>query len=174
MSRWIKCSIALCIAACASRAPQPARGVPAAPELSVPEDGSKLIFAGRGEGVQIYSCAPKADGSGHEWKLKAPEAEVAGDTGEKLRHYAGPTWEAPDGSKVVGEVKARAVADAAAIPWLLLGAKSTSGAGLLAHARWIQRLDTRGGKTPETGCDADHAGAETRIAYSALYRFWGE
>jgi hypothetical protein len=159
--------------ACASRQPLPARGDAAAPDLSVPEDGSRLIFAGKADGAQVYACTAKAEG-GHEWKLKAPDAVVVSDSGEKLSHYAGPTWEASDGSKVVGEVKARAQVDAAAVPWLLLAAKSNAGSGLLAHARWIQRFETRGGKAPDGGCDAERSGAEVRIAYSAVYRIWGD
>src|SRR3954469_19487997 len=150
--------------ACAARAPEPDRSVPAASGLTVPDDGWRLLFAGHAEGAQIYGCSSRADG-GYEWKLKAPDAQVTSSSGEKFRHYGGPTWEANDGSKVVGEVKARADGNASAVPWLLLGAKSTSGAGLLAKARWIQRLDTVGGKAPADGCDAAHPDAEARIAY---------
>jgi len=48
--------------------------------------------------------------------------------GNKIaKHYAGTTWESNDGSKVVGEVKAKDNGpDPNAIPWLLLSAKSTS------------------------------------------------
>ncbi len=139
--------------ACASQKPVPT-------PLEVP-GGAKLLFAGEAEGAQVYGCDAGA------WKLKAPDALVAG----KVKHYGGPTWEAPDGSKVVGEVKAKAEVDPAAIPWLLLGAKSTEGSGLLAQARWIQRLDTRGGKPPATACEA---GAELRVPYTAVYRFYGD
>jgi hypothetical protein len=173
MTRFLVLAVVLSGAACASRQPMPARGDPAAPELAVPDDGTKLIFAGKADGVQIYGCAAKAEG-GYDWKLKGPEAGVVSDTGAKLHHYAGPTWEASDGSKVVGEAKAKTQVDPGAIPWLLLGAKATSGAGLLEHARWVQRFDTRGGKAPDDGCDADRSGSEVRIAYTAVYRIWGQ
>ncbi len=153
--------------ACAGRAPQPGGGLPPVPE------GSRLIFAGHAEGVQIYGCSTRADG-GYEWKLKAPDAAVTSASGEKLHHYGGPTWEAADGSKVVGEVKARAQVDASAVPWLLLSAKSNSGTGLLTKARWIERVETVGGNAPPGGCDDTHAGTEARIAYSATYRVWGD
>jgi hypothetical protein len=172
MPKWIALTVAVCAGACASSQPQPLRVGGAPPELNVPADAPRLIFTGQAEGAQIYACTPKPDGTGHEWKLKAPDAVVAG-AGEKLRHYAGPTWEAPDGSKVVGEPKARADVDATSIPWLLLRAKSAEGAGPLAQTRWIQRLETRGGKAPAAGCDAEHAGAEVRVDYSAVYKFWG-
>ncbi len=173
MHRHVMIATVVVASACAARAPQPDRTVPGAPEITVPDDGSRLIFAGRANGAQIYGCASRADG-GYEWKLKAPDAVVTNASGEKLRHYGGPTWEASDGSKVVGEIKAHVQVDASAIPWLLLAAKSTSGAGVLAKARWIQRLDTVGGKAPADGCDEAHSGAEARIAYSATYRIWGE
>ena len=150
------------VVSCASQKP-----VPTPAELNIPADGSSLLFSGNAEGAQIYTCT--AEG----WKLKAPDAVVVNEGGEKVRHYAGPTWEAADGSKVVGELKAKSQVDAAAIPWLLLGAKSTEGSGPLARTRWVQRLETRGGKAPDGGCDAASAGAETRVAYSAVYRFWG-
>jgi hypothetical protein len=138
MKRHVAVAGALVAVACASHAPKADRSLPGAAELSVPDDGSELLFAGHAEGVQVYSCAAKA-GGGYEWKLKGPDAEVTASSGEKLKHYAGPTWEAADGSKVVGEAKARAQVDATAVPWLLLSAKSTDGSGLLAKARWIQR-----------------------------------
>lgn len=165
-------AIAFWVSACAARQPMPERGNSSAPELAIPEDGTKLIFSGKADGAQIYACTAKPDG-GFEWKLKAPDAEVVNDSNERLRHYAGPTWEASDGSKVVGEMKSKAQVDAAAIPWLLLGAKSNAGAGLLSHARWIQRFDTQGGKAPDGGCSGEKAGAEARVHYSALYRIWG-
>jgi hypothetical protein len=174
MNRHLTIVAVVVASACAGRAPQPDnRAVPPAVELTVPDDGTRLIFAGHAEGVQIYGCSTRADG-GHEWKLKAPDAQVTSASGEKLRHYGGPTWEAADGSKVVGEVKAHEQIDAAAVPWLLLSAKSNSGTGLLAKARWIQRANTVGGKAPADGCDDPHAGAEARIAYSAVYRLWGD
>ena len=87
------------------------------------------------------------------------------------KHYAGPTWESNDGSKVVGEVKANDDGpDATAIPWLLLSAKATSGQGVFSPVKSIQRLYTSGGKAPAAGCDAAHTGQEARVAYKARYK----
>jgi hypothetical protein len=80
--------------------------------------------------VQIYECnASKTDPTRFEWVFKAPEADLFDSVGRKIgKHYAGPTWESNDGSKVQGEVKARDDGpDANAIPWLLLNAKNTVG-----------------------------------------------
>src|SRR3981081_2192870 len=64
-------------------------------------------------GVQIYTCGKNAPGAG-TWTFKAPEAALF-DTAKKQigKHYAGPTWEALSGGKVVGAVKANAPAPAA-------------------------------------------------------------
>jgi hypothetical protein len=68
-----------------------------------------LSVVAQASGVQIYDCsASKADPSKFEWVFRAPEADLFDGTGKKIgKHYAGPTWESNDGSKVIGEVKAR-------------------------------------------------------------------
>src|SRR5258708_6999616 len=56
----------------------------------------------RGAGVQIYQCrAAKDDAARFEWVLKEPQADLFDSGGKKIgKHYAGPSWEASDGSKV--------------------------------------------------------------------------
>ncbi len=128
-----------------------------------------------GVGVQIYQCrAGKDDAARFEWVLKEPAADLFDKAGKKIgRHYAGPTWEADDGSKVVGEVVARADSpDPNAITWLLLSAKSTSGSGVFGAVRFVQRIHTAGGKAPADGCSAASMGAEARVSYSADYWFY--
>jgi hypothetical protein len=147
-------------------------GIPGA--LSVPA-GQVLAVSARGVGVQIYQCAAaKDDAKRFSWTLKGPEATLNDASGKVLgKHYAGPTWEAGDGSKVTGEVVAHEEsADSSAIPWLLLRAKSSSGPGIFSAILSIQRLHTVGGKAPASGCDATQAGKETRVRYSADYRFY--
>jgi len=79
--------------------------------LKLPE-GQMVLLKAVGQGVQIYACSAKAgDPTQFEWVLKAPEADLMDDKGERIgKHYGGPTWEANDGSKVVGEVQQRAEA----------------------------------------------------------------
>jgi hypothetical protein len=110
----------------------------------------------------------------YEWTLKAPEADLFDETGRKVgKHYAGPTWEALDGSKVVGEVKARDDGpDPKAIPWLLLNAKSNSPTGALSQIKSIQRLQTSEGKAPSTPCDRSTLQQVSRIPYKANYYFY--
>ncbi len=124
-------------------------------------------------GVQIYVCsAAKAEANRLEWAFKAPEAELFDASGTKVgKHYAGPTWEGNDGSKVVGEVKARDDGpDANAIPWLLLKAKSNAGNGVFAKTLSIQRVRTVGGKAPAGVCA--QLGSEARVPYTAAYYFY--
>ena len=136
---------------------------------------SVVTLRAHGAGVQIYRCrADKDDPARVEWLLKAPEADLFDHAGTKIgQHYTGPTWEATDGSKVIGEAVARADSpNPNAVPWLLLSAKSTSGSGVFGHVRFIQRLRTVGGNAPSDGCDQASAGGEVRVPYSAEYWFY--
>jgi hypothetical protein len=148
-----------------------------APAAAVPESlrpGSDEVLLSRASavGTQIYEC--RAGDGGAAWSLLGPEAELADDAGKPIgRHYSGPTWESTDGSKIVGEVKARADAPGGrAIPWLLLQAKTTSGTGVFSRVTSVQRTDTMGGLAPESGCDAQHAGARQASPYRAVYSFY--
>lgn len=135
----------------------------------------RLSLKTRATGVQIYDCKPgKDDPARFEWVFRAPEAKLFDAAGRRIgKHYAGPTWESNDGSQVVGEVKARDDApDVDAIPWLLMSAKSTSGAGVLGQTVAIQRVQTVGGKAPVSGCSEAQAGKEARVPYSAMYYFY--
>ncbi len=165
----------LLIAAAAGSARADESDVNAVPDALRPPAGQVLALSARGIGVQIYGCgASKDDPTRFSWALKAPEADLQDSSGKPLgKHYAGPTWEANDRSKVVGEVVAKSDApDPAAIPWLLLHATSTSGTGSFGSILSIQRLRTVGGKAPAAGCDRAHSGVEARVAYSAEYRFY--
>ncbi|HMI88533.1 MAG TPA: DUF3455 domain-containing protein [Polyangiaceae bacterium] len=141
------------------------------PALAVPP-GNKLRFDYDAIGVQIYGCDATATGYG--WVFRAPEANLYGKKGKlAATHYAGPTWQANDGSTVVGAKLAESPApDATAIPWLLLGATSHAGQGRMTDVTYIQRLETTGGKAPTTGCDAAHVGDTARVGYTATYYFY--
>jgi hypothetical protein len=153
---------------------------PLAPPPQVPDNlkvGDKLTLAHEApaSGVQIYDCAAsKADPAKYEWVFRAPEADLFDKSGTKIgTHYAGPTWESRDGSKVVGAVKASNPGpDANAIPWLLLEAKTASGSGAFGRTQAIQRVNTSGGKAPAGGCDASQSGKVARVPYKATYYFY--
>jgi hypothetical protein len=181
---------AVLIVGCAHDRPRPPTDVP--PALQVPA-GQKLTRMLHATGVQIYQCKAGAkDPSRYSWIYQEPKADLSDRTGKDIgRHYAGPTWEADDGSKVVGDVVARADAPGAAAPsatspgapsaaapgpngvqWLLLRAKSNTGKGVFAKVQSIQRLHTIGGLAPPDPCDAAHADQRTRVPYSADYYFY--
>jgi Protein of unknown function (DUF3455) len=128
----------------------------------------------RGTGAQIYICESSPAGFG--WRLKAPEATLLDDAGAEFgRHFTGPSWQARDGSTVVGEA---VVSDPApqpgSIPWLLLRVKSHSGSGAFASVDYIARIRTEGGLAPADGCDATRTGTERRVPYSAFYVFFSD
>jgi hypothetical protein len=163
-------SIALCaaIAGCAAAPPAPG-------PLRVPADQS-LIKQLHATGVQIYECqAAKSDPSQFEWVFRSPEANLLTKGGRVVgKHYAGPTWEATDGSRVVGEVMGNSPSPKPnSIPWLLLRAKATTGNGLFTHVQFIQRINTVGGSVPAAGCRQEQAGQLLRASYAADYLFYG-
>jgi hypothetical protein len=152
-----------------------AETIPEVPEALKVPSAQVLSLETQATGVQIYECnASKDDPTRFAWVFKAPEAELFDNAGKKIgRHYAGPTWESNDGSKVVGEVKARDNGpDPDAIPWLLLSAKSTSGSGVFGQTQSIQRVQTAGGKAPAGGCNQAQVGEEARVPYTATYHFF--
>jgi hypothetical protein len=146
--------------------PAIAQDVPA--KLAPPQE-RPLLGKYAAKGVQIYVCSVK--GGANEWAFKAPEAELIDAQGRLFaKHYAGPSWEAADGSKIVGKVLANEPAPkAGAIPWLLLSTES-SGSGELAGARFVQRVNTSGGVGPTGACPT--VGTEQRVDYTADYIFY--
>jgi hypothetical protein len=142
------------------------------PKELLPPASEQLLLQVHAVGDQIYSC--NANGAQFAWILKAPEARLFDPSGKPFgKHFAGPSWEANDGSRVTGKAVANAPApDADSIPWLLVTVLSRGGDGALAHATSIQRINTKGGKAPASGCDAANVGHETRAPYSADYVFF--
>jgi hypothetical protein len=153
----------------------PVISAPQVPTSLQPPAGQVVYIEALATGVQIYECAAKADQpTSFEWVFRSPEATLADSSGHPLgKHYAGPTWESMDGSVVVGDLKARdAGPDPTAIPWLLLAAKSTKGAGLLSQTKSIQRVHTVGGVAPGKPCTAATSSQVARVPYTATYYFY--
>jgi hypothetical protein len=125
-----------------------------------------------GKGVQIYTCT--ATGNDYAWHLKAPDARLSDAQGKVIgKHFAGPSWQANDGSTVVGEpLNASPSPNQGAIPWLVLRATSHDGSGDMANVAYIVRTQTEGGVAPATGCDAGHTNTELRVPYTAVYLFF--
>jgi len=160
---------ALMLAACAGTS-RPVAATPI-PDALIPSGQSPVgVFAARG--VQKYECRAKRDDpNGAEWAFVAPEADLFDEHGKAAgKHYAGPTWEASDGSKIVGAVQATASAPRPdAIAWLLLSARSVGSAGRLAAVTSVQRINTAGGRAPATGCTTSVLGQSVNVRYTADY-----
>ena len=138
------------------------------PQLQPPVD-EQLLLQLHAKGDQIYAC--KSESAQFNWTLKAPDAQLF-DKKEQLfgKHFAGPTWQATDGTRVTGKAAVSiASPDAESIPWLLVKVVSHEGNGILARATTIQRLNTKGGKAPASGCDSDHVNQEKEESEGSSY-----
>ncbi|HUJ24376.1 MAG TPA: DUF3455 domain-containing protein [Myxococcales bacterium] len=157
----------LLLCACATSAPIATSSVPA--NLAAPGTTAERLVTSA-KGTQNYTC--KENAGKFEWAFTAPEADLFDASGNKLgTHFAGPTWQLDDGSKVVAAVKEKAPAPGS-IAWLLLEVKSSEGQGKLTGVTYIQRLDTAGGNPPADGCDGAHAGEVRKVPYTASYHFF--
>ena len=136
--------------------------------------GQVLLLKAQAAGVQNYACSEGT--SGLEWTFKGPQAELTDEAGRALgKHYAGPTWEASDGSKVVARAVASADSESPnAIPQLLLASSRTSASGVFGNVKTIQRLNTTGGLAPKEPCKVDQLGRLVQSSYRAAYYFYGD
>ncbi|MDE2260880.1 MAG: DUF3455 domain-containing protein [Betaproteobacteria bacterium] len=151
---------------------EPSPSVPAT--IAVPA-GYEVEVKFHASGVQIYRCRPSARiAARFDWTFVAPDATLFDGDGKAVgRHYAGPTWEASDGSKVVGKEVARVAApNGSSLPWLLLTATVVQTGETFKRIGFLQRLHTNGGSAPTPVCTADTADVEVRVPYTADYYFY--
>ena len=183
----------LLLSACAGTAPSmksmmaaPLQTAPdaAAMNASLPEEvrvpaGQKFMMTSRGVGELTYECRAKKDMAAQfEWAFVGPVATLMNADRKVIgKYYAGPTWEAMDGSKVSGKQVAVAPAAQGNIPLQLVKADPsvTSGtnAGAMNGVSYIQRVNTKGGVAPTAVCDAGSATKRMTVAYEADYIFYG-
>jgi len=173
VARNIKLTLpALALAILTLAAPARARGdqtpeLPTACDTLNVEAGNRLSARVHALGVQIYRW------SGTNWAFVGPEATLYSDSCYEDQvgiHYAGPTWEASDGSTVKGTRVDGCTPYRGAIPWLLLKASSNSGNGVFGRVTFIQRINTIGGTAPaEAGA---FIGDEARVPYTTEYYFY--
>lgn len=142
------------------------------PRQLQPSANEQLLLQVQAKGDQVYTC--KNDAGKFEWVLKAPDAQLFDKDGKPFgKHFAGPSWEASDGSRITGKAVANAPSpDGDSIPWLLVTVVGHEGGGVLSPVTSIQRLNTKGGKASATGCDAAHVAQEVRVPYTANYLFF--
>ena len=154
----------------------PAYAGPAGPDVPsriAVEAGHKPYLVAHATGVQIYRC------DGASWGPSTPRADLYDDRATAIgSHYAGPTWEARDGSTVKASRVDGVTVDPTAIPWLLLKKTATTvgqdGARLTATT-YIQRTATVGGiAPPAASCNAATEGTVVEVPYTADYTFWKE
>ena len=148
------------------------------PALQVPE-GQKVVLDVTGKGVQIYDCKPStANPAVLAWTFREPAAVLYGHRERPVGiHFAGPTFESFDGSKVVGVAPPPEHVVPSplpgTVPWLLLEAASNQGDGVLAQVDYVQRLETRGGAAPTGACDPAED-ATLAVPYRARYVFYAD
>ena len=156
------------VAQVALAGPPDPTGVPG--QIQPDTDSNKVFLIGHGVGVQIYTC------NGSAWSAAVPRANLYDDNGHLIiHHFAGPSWQAKDGSKAVGTVVNKVIMDESAIAWVLLSATTTPGpdGDRLVDTTFIQRLHTTGGLTPPaTDCNAATANTVVEVPYTAEYVFW--
>src|ERR1700704_6209267 len=118
-------------------------GAQQVPEALRAPGNEQLVVQVHAKGDQIYSC--KVDGAQPGWALKEPDAQLFDKDGKPFgKHFAGPSWEAVDGSRITGKAAANAPSpDADSIPWLLVKVLSHNGAGVFVPVTSLQRINTK-------------------------------
>ena len=165
---------------------------PAVPDAIRVPAGYVPFLAGHAVGTQGYVCVVN---NGHYgWATFGPQATVFDDDGEQLlTHFLNPmpydlrptpTWQHSRDSSIVWGLPIASSSDPAfvaadAIPWLLVeafvvGDGPTGGIRLLV-TRYIQRVNTSGGKAPTSGCATPNDIAKRELVpYEADYVFFRE
>ena len=149
----------------------------ASAEISVPETirvpvGQIAKLTVHAIGDQIYQCV--LQDNTYAWQTQAPDAKLFDMKGQVVgHHYSGPVWEYKEGSRIVGRVISKLDVDlGSSIPWLLVEVIAHHGAGIFSDINFINRVNTRGGLSPSSSCNANHLGSEKRINYTADYIFY--
>ena len=144
-----------------------AEDMPATPPALAVKKGVAVATVSA-SGTQVYECARTPKGQ-FAWSYREPKADLMKDGKPAGRHFAGPTWEFSDGTRVVARVAASTPAkDPADSPWLKLDVTQKAKKGPAAGAKYVLRTDTKGGVL-SGACTTDK---ETRsVPYQATYVF---
>ncbi|MGD9896395.1 MAG: DUF3455 domain-containing protein [Candidatus Methylacidiphilaceae bacterium] len=145
---------------------------PQEPGLPLPSS-TRLVWVAHATGFQVYKAqAPAESPSTLRWTFQEPEATLQDSAGTRIgRHFRGPSWEAADGSRIVGSAPplAQAAGSPAAIPWLLIEVRGTGAPGILSGVTYVLRVGTAGGTAPAR--PPSSAGETVRVPYKAIYLF---
>jgi uncharacterized protein DUF3455 len=136
--------------------------------------GNAVVATLHAEGAQLYECKSDSGNSAGQsraltWQFREPIASLIVDGKTIGRHYAGPNWDHVDGSGVKAKVTVNAPgATPNDIALLQLDVVEHRGAGILANATTVQRINTKGGVL-QGPCE--NAGIYRSVPYSADYVF---
>jgi len=168
-------------------------GPPQVPAKLMVEPGNEAFLVGHATGTQDYVCLPS--GAGFAWSLFTPEATLFDDDHRPIvKHYFGPNsleggtiraaWQHYSDASTVWGRAAQSSSDpkfveAGAIPWLLVKVKDVgaragpTGGRTLTDTSFIQRVNTKGGAAPGSGCgQLSDVGKRAFVPYSADYVFY--
>jgi hypothetical protein len=135
-------------------------------EIAVP--GASAVATFEAAGAQIYACSKNAKGA-LEWTFREPIASLLQDGKTVGRHFAGPTWEFADATRVAAKPSAKAPGKTAKdVPWLKLAIVETAKSGPAAGAAQILRINTKGGAFEGACAQEGELHAEP---YAATYVF---
>lgn len=137
--------------------------------------GYAVVWTAKASGVQIYKSTSEK-GMAPKWVFDAPLAELR-TPAQVIHHYAGPTWEANDGSRIVRDagtpvVSAPSAQPATDIPWLLVKVTPDAAPGILSKIVYVQRVQTSGGAAPAT--PPVREGTVIGVPYTATYVFYAK
>ncbi|MEQ1662951.1 MAG: DUF3455 domain-containing protein [Thiobacillus sp.] len=142
--------------------------------------GNTVMMKTFAMGQITYECMEKKDAPGQfAWTFKIPYAYLYDTDNNQIgRYYGSPkgaTWEANDGSKVVGKQLAVIpnTSTPGSIPLQLVQQNGYEGNGAMSNVTFIQRLATAGGVAPAgKACDAASTGKKELVTYQADYIMW--
>ena len=163
--------------------------VPADIEVLPP---NQAFLIGHAFGSQNYECQPTTSPGHVAWTLFTPQATLFNDSFDQLiTHFNSPNPDEGDGAVVVRATwqdstdssrfwaKATGVVtvDPTAIAWVRLQVVGTrrgpTGGDELSESTFVQRVNTKGGLAPTTGCDQlTDVGGKAFVPYTADYVFY--
>ena len=107
--------------------------------------GGKVVASVAATGTQVYECARTPKGQ-FAWSFREPKADLMLDGKPVGQHFAGPTWAFSDATRITARASAKAPGkDANDIPWLKLDVVQRTKKGPAAGAKYVLRIDTKGG-----------------------------
>ncbi|HZZ92619.1 MAG TPA: DUF3455 domain-containing protein [Usitatibacter sp.] len=127
-------------------------------------------------GVRVYECRQAlTDPDRFHWAFVTPDATLNDPASghDVATARAIDQWNSMiDLSSVSAVLRATQESSPGDLPWAYMRAIPTSPDGMFAGVTSIQRVNTRGGAAPGNGCNADTAGSEARVPFTAEYYFY--